>query len=452
MERKIDFLRSTAAAFNVHFLEVDKPKNGALSEVYFLDGKYVLRSRPLGATEERLKAEVALLGEVSKLTKLQYPILRKLADGTHFIETDGAQWTLYEKIPGSVLGTWTNLPQTPLPARRSVLKLLRSVHDATRGKLLQPAEPTLYVERLRAILQKYQQLFSAHAQSRLLLALERAGGMAAGIPKDELCFIHGDMHQGNVVVDEAGTARGVVDCDDARIGHPFEDAGFTAMMYLRGYESDAFIFHEDWHQSLLQWYGVPAERHSIFADYLLLGALFDVGIFSEADHIPKREWFLKYQLSMVHDLCSRFIDSREALKSGPPVLPKFPVTLPVATLKVAAELRLDPKEVSERFVRGSGHGGQKINKTSSCVELHHTPSGVSVRVQEFREQHKNRIYAWKLLIDKIEEQMKGAESKRAREMFKVKKQKARRSRKSKEKILKDKKIRGDLKKNRGEVR
>jgi len=93
-----------------------------------------------------------------------------------------------------------------------------------------------------------------------------------------------------------------------------------------------------------------------------------------------------------------------------------------------------------------------MNKTSSCVELHHAPSGVSVRVQEYREQHKNRIRAWKLLIDKIEEQMKGAESKRSREIFKIKKQKARRSRKSKEKMLKDKKIRGDLKKNRGGVR
>ena len=452
MDRSTDFLRDTAAAFHVHFVEVDKPKNGALSEVYFLDGKYVLRSRPMFISEEQLKEEAALLSEVRKCTKLQFPILRKTKKGAYSVEAGGAHWTLYEKIPGSVLGTWTNLPATAPSDRRAVLQILRAMHDATRGRMTQVARPTAYVERLRKALQKHRTLLSAHAQSRLALALDRAESMASALPKAELCFVHGDIHQGNVVVDEAKKIRGIVDCDDARIGHPFEDAGFTVMMYLRGYESDAFVFHEDWYAPLLQWYGVPAERHSLFADYLLLGALFDIDTFAEGTHIDRHAWFLQYQLSMVHDLCSRFLDSREALKAGLTPTPKFPVTLPDTSLKVAAELRLDPKDVSERFVRGSGHGGQKMNKTSSCVELHHAPSGVSVRVQEYREQHKNRIRAWKLLIDKIEEQMKGAESKRSREIFKIKKQKARRSRKSKEKMLKDKKIRGDLKKNRGGVR
>lgn len=58
-------------------------------------------------------------------------------------------------------------------------------------------------------------------------------------------------------------------------------------------------------------------------------------------------------------------------------------------------------DVEERFVRGSGPGGQKINKTSSTVCLHHRPSGTMVRCQQERSQAANRELAWAELCDKI---------------------------------------------------
>ncbi|MDD5041381.1 MAG: peptide chain release factor-like protein [Candidatus Peribacteraceae bacterium] len=126
----------------------------------------------------------------------------------------------------------------------------------------------------------------------------------------------------------------------------------------------------------------------------------------------------------------------------------FPVELSPPLLALAAELKILPEDIDEFFTRGSGHGGQKINKTASCVELTHRPSGIVVRVQRFREQHLNRIAAYKLLIEKLEEQIKGKESKRQQEIFKVRKQKQRRSRKAKEKMLKEKHHRGGLKEQR----
>ncbi len=121
---------------------------------------------------------------------------------------------------------------------------------------------------------------------------------------------------------------------------------------------------------------------------------------------------------------------------------QFPVELPAGFVSKAASLGINPVDVSEQFVRGTGAGGQKINKTNSCVLLRHGPSGVEVRCQKHREQSANRLSAWKLLILKIEEKMRGSTSARQQKMFKLRKQKQRRSRKAQRKVLEMKKHRG----------
>lgn len=129
----------------------------------------------------------------------------------------------------------------------------------------------------------------------------------------------------------------------------------------------------------------------------------------------------------------------------------FPVELPPPLLALAQELGLRSEDVEEAFVRGSGKGGQKMNKTSSTVQLRHLPTGLEVRVQFHREQSRNRLSAWKLLILKLEERIKGKQSKRQQEQFKLRKQKQRRSRKAKNKMLKAKHFRSDIKENRRRV-
>ena len=64
-------------------------------------------------------------------------------------------------------------------------------------------------------------------------------------------------------------------------------------------------------------------------------------------------------------------------------------------------LGVDPADVDERFVRGAGPGGQKINKTSSTVWLRHRPTGVEVRCQRERSQAANRELAWLELCEKL---------------------------------------------------
>lgn len=130
----------------------------------------------------------------------------------------------------------------------------------------------------------------------------------------------------------------------------------------------------------------------------------------------------------------------------------FPVELSPYILEKAETLHVYMEDIEESFIRGSGAGGQKINKTNSCVQLRHLPTGIEVKVQRHREREANRKSAYKLLINKIESVVLGEESDEAKKQHKIRKQKKRRSRKAKEKILADKKHRGQIKETRKNVK
>ena len=87
-------------------------------------------------------------------------------------------------------------------------------------------------------------------------------------------------------------------------------------------------------------------------------------------------------------------------------------------------------DISEEFVRGSGKGGQKINKTSSVVILTHTLSGIVVRVGEDRSQSLNRYLARKKLCELVFAQTEEGQNIISKKIAKIRKQKARRLRKS----------------------
>lgn len=59
-------------------------------------------------------------------------------------------------------------------------------------------------------------------------------------------------------------------------------------------------------------------------------------------------------------------------------------------------------DLRETFIRGSGPGGQKVNKTSSCVQLVHIPSGIIIKCQRERSQSLNRFLARRILLDRLE--------------------------------------------------
>ena len=108
-------------------------------------------------------------------------------------------------------------------------------------------------------------------------------------------------------------------------------------------------------------------------------------------------------------------------------------------------------EIEESFVRSGGPGGQNVNKSSSCVMLLHRPTGLRVKCQTTRHQALNRFLARRLLLDKIERMKKGyVEAERSR-VEKVRRQKRKRSRRAKERMLADKARHGERKRLRSTV-
>ena len=110
------------------------------------------------------------------------------------------------------------------------------------------------------------------------------------------------------------------------------------------------------------------------------------------------------------------------------------------------------QDIEEQFVRSSGAGGQKVNKTSSCVVLHHRPTGIRVKCQQERSQALNRFLARRILLDKIETKLRGAESAEQQEIAKIRRQKRKRSRRAKQKLLADKRHQAEKKSSRAGVR
>ncbi len=96
------------------------------------------------------------------------------------------------------------------------------------------------------------------------------------------------------------------------------------------------------------------------------------------------------------------------------------------------DLGIEEKDIEEKFIRAQGRGGQKVNKTSSCVYLIHVPTGIEVKCQKARNQAMNRYFARRLLSEKIDEFLHPGRSAKAREVEKARKQKQKRAKRARE--------------------
>ncbi|NWK54644.1 peptide chain release factor-like protein [Verrucomicrobiaceae bacterium N1E253] len=114
--------------------------------------------------------------------------------------------------------------------------------------------------------------------------------------------------------------------------------------------------------------------------------------------------------------------------------------MPSPEKSAALEARMEALGVTheslvEKFIHGSGSGGQKVNKTASCVYLKHLPSGIEVKCQRERSRELNRFLARRELCEQLETIRDGKKSARQQAREKIRRQKRRRSRRQKNKML-----------------
>ncbi len=125
----------------------------------------------------------------------------------------------------------------------------------------------------------------------------------------------------------------------------------------------------------------------------------------------------------------------------------FPVSLEKEDQLTRRMASLGVREVDleENFVRSGGHGGQNVNKTSTCVMLRHRPTGLQVKSQSTRQQGLNRFIARRLLMDKIEQARTGQVATERARIEKIRRQKRKRSRRAKARMLADKAHHSEIK-------
>ena len=120
--------------------------------------------------------------------------------------------------------------------------------------------------------------------------------------------------------------------------------------------------------------------------------------------------------------------------------------------KKMAALGVREEDIVENFIRSSGPGGQNANKTATCVYLKHLPTGLEVKCQRQRSQLLNRNLARHILLSKIENKIRQGLLQKQSLKAKIMRQKRKKPKGIKLRILEEKRRHSDKKSARRKIR
>lgn len=300
-----EVISEIASHFGISFSNARSSTQSYVSKVYILDDKYVLRSRTMSdATLENFLEETDLLEKIMPKIPFKLPQLLQANDGKPYFVYEELFWTLYPMIPGRIVCTWFDTYKASEVQIKKLLASLRNLHDSTSGLFsLPPKNKMTYVAGLEPKLAPTGYLMSQAARKRLKLAFNRINRTVQEFGEKELCFVHGDYHFGNAVFQHEKPI-GLLDLDWSHPGFPLEDLGYTVQTLFRDYRKE-FEYPGEMVQLMLQAYGLEQERYSLFQEYLILGAFYDLDVFARLKGIENGDFYLKYQQNVLETLCEK---------------------------------------------------------------------------------------------------------------------------------------------------
>ncbi|GIK06398.1 hypothetical protein Aspvir_002048 [Aspergillus viridinutans] len=122
-----------------------------------------------------------------------------------------------------------------------------------------------------------------------------------------------------------------------------------------------------------------------------------------------------------------------AIHPPPSIRRSFTLASSLSAKQLPPRLKIDDADLTVSYLKGTGPGGQKINKTNSAVQLIHKPTGIVVKSQATRSRSQNEKIARQILADKVEELLKGDASRNAIRAERARKKKASKMKKTRRK-------------------
>lgn len=300
-------LQEIAEQFGIGVSKFRQVEHAVLSQVYIVDEKYILRSRVFRpGILDRFKNEQNLLKVIRGLTPIKFPELIQTRTGVNYIINGDLLWTMYPLIEGDIWCSWWELEKLTDEQTRMIFVALSDLHTRTTGKLgvIDINVQYDFIEDIQEWLPGSGDIIESYEYKRLHQAIRAVKDFRTRLKEEDLCFIHGDCHPGNIVCRE-NKIVGFLDTDWARKGSYIEDLAYTLMTFMRNYRHP-FKFREEIYRKFLTWYGLKEKNIKILNEHIILYVFYDFHLFHGAERVPDKDKMFKFQREFLKDICMRF--------------------------------------------------------------------------------------------------------------------------------------------------
>lgn len=288
-------------AFPDSLIRIEKNTKDGLSQIYFVNNTHTLRWRTLWMrTCEDFLTEKKLLDEIRwLLSPIHFPELIQAKTWEYYVIKEDVFWTLATYIPWKILCWISDVSVLSERNKKTYIEQLYDMQLRTstikqQGKSHYIFAPWIY-ERYKII----QDYFTFEEQGCIKKIIEEISAISG---EDEMCFVHGDYHPGNIVLsNDEHLIEGLIDLDWCHVGTIYEDLSLIILSYLRDISHECFVYDEEKLKHLIGFYPRKVNFQKI-QKYILLRAVNDLSFL-----LPRKGWWFDKINLILTELVKEFL-------------------------------------------------------------------------------------------------------------------------------------------------